>query len=246
MSMRVVVLGATRGMGREVARRLAERGDHLVLLGRKQADLDAAQADLEGRGAAEVVTRVFDLADADAFEPAIDAAASALGTLDAVVVTASLFGTQEDLEADLGVTAQLLDVNFTKTILFCEVARTRLMEMGGGSLVVFSSVAGDRGRRSNGLYSATKAGLSHYLEALDHRFHDQGLHTLCVKPGFIRTGMTEGLDEPPFTGEPDEVSRLVVAAMDRKAPMVYAPRIWQLVMLVISFLPRFVMRRVGF
>lgn len=246
MSQRIAIVGATRGMGREVARRLAERGDHLALLGRDPEALEAAKADLAARGAADVSIVAFDLADAEGHGPALVQASRALGKLDAVVLTAGLFGTQEQLEADADLRARVLDVNFTKTILFCEHARTLLLEQGGGSLVVFSSVAGDTARKTVGLYGATKAGLSHYLGSLDRRYHSQGLHVLLVKPGFVRTGMTAGLKEPPFAGEPAAVSRDVVAAMSRRAAVVYTPRIWQLVMLVVMHLPRFVMRKVGF
>lgn len=244
--MKVVLLGATKGMGRELARRLAERGDTLVLLGRHPADLEAEAADLGVRGARAVATLPCDLADASSHATALDAAWAALGHVDAVVVTAGLFGTQEQLEADRALLAATLDLNLTKTILFCEEARTRLLDQGGGRLVVFSSVAGDRGRKTVGLYGATKAGLSHYLDALDHRYRSQGLVTTCVKPGFVRTGMTHGLKEPPFAADPDEVAAIVVDAIDRRLPKVYAPAIWRLVMLVIVHLPRFVMRRVGF
>jgi short-subunit dehydrogenase len=96
------------------------------------------------------------------------------------------------------------------------------------------------------LYGAAKAGLSRYLEGLDHRYHAQGLRVVCVKPGFVRTGMTAGLPEPPFAGDPEDVARLVLRAIDRGTPVVYAPGIWRWVMLVIRLLPRAVMRRVGF
>jgi short-subunit dehydrogenase len=96
------------------------------------------------------------------------------------------------------------------------------------------------------LYGAAKAGLTRYLEGLDHRFRAKGLRTICVKPGFVRTGMTEGLKSPPFAGEPDAVARDVVQAIDAGRPVVYTPGIWALVMLVIRWLPRFVMRRIGF
>ncbi|MCB9683313.1 MAG: SDR family NAD(P)-dependent oxidoreductase [Alphaproteobacteria bacterium] len=244
--MRVAVLGATRGMGREVARRLAERGDTLVVLARDAGAGEAMATDLRIRGARDTAFVPCDLADPTTFAPALDAATAFLHQLDAVVVTAGLFGTQEQLEDDLDLCARVLDVDFTKTILFCEHARTRLLERGGGTLVVFSSVAGDRGRKTTGLYGATKAGLSHYLESLDHKFRSAGLVTITVKPGFIRTGMTAGLKEAPFAADADDVAPLVVKAMDRAAPVVYTPRIWQLVMLVIRYLPRFVMRRVGF
>jgi decaprenylphospho-beta-D-erythro-pentofuranosid-2-ulose 2-reductase len=161
-------------------------------------------------------------------------------------VTAGLFGTQDALEQDIEFTAAMLNVNFTNTILFCEEARRRLLASGGGTLCVFSSVAGDRGRKPVILYGATKAGLSHYLEGLDHKFRSQGLVTTCVKPGFVKTGMTAGLKPPPFSGEPDAVAKLVLKAIDAKHPIVYAPGIWRWVMCVIKRLPRCVMRRIQF
>jgi short-subunit dehydrogenase len=121
-----------------------------------------------------------------------------------------------------------------------------MLARGGGTLCVFSSVAGDRGRKPVGIYGASKAGLSHYLESLDHKYREDGLVTICVKPGFVKTGMTEGLKPPPFAGEPDAVARQVVRAIDRGTPLIYAPTIWRLVMMVIQNLPRVVMRRVGF
>jgi decaprenylphospho-beta-D-erythro-pentofuranosid-2-ulose 2-reductase len=137
-------------------------------------------------------------------------------------------------------------VNFTGTVMFCEAARKRLLARGGGTLCVFSSVAGERGRKPVILYGAAKAGLSAYLEGLDHKFRAAGLRTVCVKPGFVKTSMTDGLKPPPFAGEPDGVARTVLRAIDRGTPVVYAPPIWALVMLVIRSLPRFVMRRIGF
>ncbi len=244
--MNVVILGATRGMGREVARLLAERGDALVLLGRDLQPLEAIAADFRIRGARSVVTARCDLADAATFGPALDFAITTFGRIDAVVLSAALFDTQERLEADKERLLAVLDVDFTKTIVFCEHARERLLAAGGGKLVAFSSVAGDRGRKTVGLYGAAKAGLSHYLESLDHKYRAAGLVTVTVKPGFVRTGMTAGLKEPPFAGNPDAVARDVVRALDRGAPLVYTPTIWALVMFVIRLLPRFVMRRVGF
>ena len=85
-----------------------------------------------------------------------------------------------------------------------------------------------------------------YLEALDHKYHAQGLHVLCVKPGFVKTGMTAGLKPPPFAGEPEQVARDVLRAMDARRALLYTPRMWALVMLVIRLLPRFVMRKIGF
>src|SRR5262249_49401254 len=121
-------------------------------------------ADLGARsGAAAAGTAPCDLERPDTFAPALAAAEAALGGLETVVVTAGAFGTQDELEADPERTRRLLTVNFTGTVLFCEEARRRLLARGGGTLCVFSSVAGERGRKPVVLYGATKAGLSHYL-----------------------------------------------------------------------------------
>lgn len=251
--MRAAILGATKGMGRALARLLAERGDRLFLLGRDLDDLERSARDLEVRGggqAESVGTALCDLERPETFAPALAAAETRLGGLDAVVVTAAEFARQEVLEADPRRLLRLLEVNFTGTVLFCEEARRRLLEAvargGAGRLCVFSSVAGDRARKPVVLYGATKAGLSYYLEGLDLRHRAGGLRVVTVKPGFVRTTMTRDLEPPPFTGEPEAVARDVVRALDRGTPVLYTPRAWRWVMLVVRNLPRVVRRRVGF
>jgi decaprenylphospho-beta-D-erythro-pentofuranosid-2-ulose 2-reductase len=245
---RFVILGATRGMGRSLARKLVERGDWVALLGRDGAELEKSAADLHARGTpgVRVTTGLCDLERPDTFRPALESAEQGLEGLDVVVVTAGLFATQEQLEADPSLALRVLAVDFANTVLFCEEARKKLLLRGGGTLCVFSSVAGDRGRKPVVLYGAAKAGLSAYLEGLDHRFKSQGLTTVCVKPGFVRTQMTEGLKEPPFASEPDEVADTVLQGIDAGTPVVYAPPIWRAVMSAIKAMPRFVMRRVKF
>jgi short-subunit dehydrogenase len=234
-------------MGRAVARRLAERGASLCLLGRNAAELEASARDLEARGAVRpVATAALDLARTEDFPAALQAADRALGEFDTVVITAGDFASQEDLAQSPERLARLLHVNFTATVVLCQMAAEALAARGGGTLCAFSSVAGDRPRRSNFLYGASKAGLSAFLEGLGLAYGDRGVKVVCVKPGFVRTGMTEGLPAPPFAGDPDPVSRVVLRAMDRGRPVVYAPPIWRWVMLVIRALPRAVMRRISF
>ncbi len=246
--MKVAILGATRGMGRCVARQLAERGDSLFLLGRNPEDLERSARDLEQRagGTQRVGTAFCDLEDPAGFDAALDAADESLGQFDVMVVTAGFFATQDALERDRELCRRLVTVNFANTIVFCEAVRERLLARGGGTLCVLSSVAGDRARKPVVLYGASKAGLSAYLEGLDHKYRSQNLFTVCIKPGFVRTSMTEGLKPPPFAGDPEHVARIVVRAIDQKTPVRYAPRIWALILLVIRSLPRFVMRRIGF
>lgn len=246
--MKAVVLGGTSGIGREIARRLAERGDDVFLLGRDPADLERSAADLRARKPrdAEVGHASCDLERPEQFASAPDAADAALHGFDAVIVTAAMFATQEALEADVELARRLSTVNFANTVAFCEQARKRLLARGGGRLAVLSSVAGERGRKPVAIYGAGKAGLSHYLESLDHKFHAAGLSVLCVKPGFVKTAMTAGLRPPPFAGAPERVAKDIVHAMERRKPILYTPRVWALIMFVIRWLPRFVMRKIGF
>lgn len=245
--MNVVILGGTKGIGRAVARVLAGRGDRLFLLGRDEADLARSCADLDARAGRAVAagSARCDLGAPDTFAPALAAAAAALGSIDTVLVTAADFATQDVLEGDLERTRRLLTVNFAHTVVFCEHARASLPPQGG-TLCVVSSVAGDRGRKPVILYGASKAGLSRYLEGLDHKYRGAGLKVVCVKPGFVTTGMTAGLKPPPFAGEPHQVARDIVKAIDRGTPVVYTPAVWALVMMVIRWLPRAVMRRAEF
>jgi len=245
--VKVVLLGATRGMGRALAQELARRGESLFLLGRDASELERSARDLEIRGARGPVRHApCDLLDATGFAAALDAADAALEGFDTVILTAGLFAAQEKLEKDAALLRDLLLANFAHSVLFCEEARRRLLARGGGTLCAFSSVAGDRGRKPVVLYGASKAGLSGYLEGLDHRYRSQGLVTICVKPGFVKTGMTADLEPPPFAGEPEAVAAQVARALERGTPLVYAPSVWRWVMLLIRQLPRAVMRRVSF
>lgn len=244
----VAILGATRGMGRAVARRFVERGDAVAILGRDADEATRSAVDLKARGTpgARVISVRCDLEQPQDFARALAEAEEGLMGLDTVVVTAGLFATQDALEADPVLAHKVLSIDFANTVMFCEEARKKLLTRGGGTLCVFSSVAGDRARKPVVLYGAAKAGLSAYLEGLDHKFRSQGLVTVCVKPGFVRTGMTEGLKVPPFAGDPDDVAAIVIDAIDAGSPVVYAPGAWRAVMTAIKAMPRFIMRRVRF
>ena len=246
--MKAVVFGGTAGIGRAVAQQLAGRGDSVFLLGRDAAALERSAADLTARHPRQERSSwaLCDLEAPSGFASALEAADAALGGFDAVIVTAGMFATQAQLEADVELARRLTTANFANTVAFCEHARARLLKRGGGWLTVVSSVAGDRGRKPVAIYGSSKAGLSTYLEAMAHKYRASGLWVLTVKPGFVKTGMTAGLKTPPFAGEADGVARDILAAMDRKRPLIYTPGIWRLVMLVIRNLPRAVMRKIEF
>lgn len=244
--MKVVLLGGTRGIGRAIARALATRGAELFVLGRDPEALARSCSDLALRGAAKVGSAPCDLLAPAGFEAALSEAEAALGGLDTVILTAGIQADQATLESDPALLERVLCVDFVHTVAFCEAARRRLLARGGGTLCVLSSVAGDRARAPIALYGAAKAGLTHYLEGLDHGYRRAGLRTVCVKPGFVRTGLTDGLPEPPFAADPEAVARSVLRAIERGHPVVYAPPIWRAVMAMVRALPRALMRRLRF
>jgi len=246
--VKAALLGGTRGIGRALGRLLAEKGHDVCLLGRNVEDLERSADDLRIRSASgkAVSAALCDLLRPETFGPSLDEAAAKLEGLDCVIVTAASFAAQERLESDRLLTRELLTTNFTNTVLFCEEARERLLARGGGTLCVLSSVSGERARKPVILYGATKAGLSAYLEGLDHKFRSRGLKTITVKPGFVKTGMTAGLAPPPFAGEPEGVAKDILNAIGRGTPVVYTPAMWRWVMLGIRNLPRFAMRRIEF
>jgi NAD(P)-dependent dehydrogenase (short-subunit alcohol dehydrogenase family) len=244
--VKTTLFGATRGIGRAIARELAARGDSLFLLGRDEAELARSAGDLALRGARATGFAHCDLFEPAGFEPALARAEAALGGLDTVIVSAGIQAAQAELERDPELLERVLLADFVHSVRFCEAARRRLLARGGGTLCVLSSVAGDRARAPIALYGAAKAGLSHYLEGLDHGYRRQGLRTVCVKPGFVRTGLTDGLPEPPFASDPEVAARSVVRAIEHGRPVVYAPPVWRVVMAVIKALPRAVLRRARF
>jgi short-subunit dehydrogenase len=145
--MKAVLFGATRGMGRATARLLAKRGESLFLLGRELEALERSARDLEARGAAAPVgTALCDLLAPEGFETALDAADHALGGFDTAILSAGLFAPQNQLEDDTSLRRNLLVADFASSVEWCEAVRKRLLARGGGTLCVFSSVAGDRGR----------------------------------------------------------------------------------------------------
>lgn len=241
---KVVFLGATAGIGRAVARRMAERGDRLVLLGRDADALAASARDLSLRGGHGTIPTVrCDLREPATIGPALARADELLGGFDVAVTTAGVFGLQSDVSADEALRDAVLETNFAGTIRFCEAARARMLARGGGTLCAFSSVAGERGRKKTVVYGATKAGLSHYLEALDHAYRDAGLRTVCIKPGFVHTRMTAHLRPTPFATDAETIAPMILDAIDRGTPVAYVPPVWRCVMAVIKRLPRAVMRK---
>lgn len=214
----------------------------VVLAGRPGAGLDAAAQRLTSAGVAGVVTTPFDAADAPSHQGVIDAIFDA-GDIDIVLLAFGVLGDQMEVEANPALAVEMATVNYTGAVsVGLHVAR-RLRQQGHGHLVVLSSVAGDRARRSNYVYGSTKAGLDAFAQGLGDALAGSGAGVLVVRPGMVRTRMSAGLPEAPLTSDPDEVAQVIVTALRKGKHTAYAPGPLRLLMTAVKAVPRPIFRK---
>lgn len=242
MTKRVVVLGALSDIAVALLRRYASEGAEVLLVARDAARLDALSDDLRIRGAA-VHVDVRDLAAPEGPD-GLAARCAVLGEIDVVVLAYGTLGDQRALETDLASARALIDTNFGSAAVWCLAAAAILERQGRGTLAVIGSVAGDRGRQSNYLYGATKAGLATLVEGLDHRLARSGARALLVKPGFVATAMTAHIPaKGALWASPETVATIIRTSIDRGRAVTYAPGFWRFIMLIIRNVPRAIFHR---
>jgi decaprenylphospho-beta-D-erythro-pentofuranosid-2-ulose 2-reductase len=192
-------------------------------------------------------TRVvaFDADATDTHEAAVDAALGALDglDLDVAIVAFGVLGDQERAKRDAAAAVALARTNFVGAVSVLTLLGERLRAQGHGSIVVLSSVAGERARQANYPYGATKAGLDAFAQGLGDALARSGVHVMVVRPGFVHTKMTAGRKAAPLSTDAASVARDVVAGLERRADVVWSPRALRLVFAVMRHLPRTVWRR---
>ncbi len=235
----VAIFGATSDIAGAVARRYAEQGARLVLVGRAAAALATAAADLGVRGAPEVAVQTADFADLAAL-PAVAAAAwDRFGGIDVALVAYGSLPDQAACERDPEAAAAALALNFSSPALLIGDLAARFEARGRGTIAAISSVAGDRGRKSNYVYGAAKGGMQRFLEGLRHRLHASGVAVLDIRPGFVSTKMTAHLNgKGPLWAAPDAVAADILRAVGKRRAVLYTPWFWRLIMALIRALPR--------
>lgn len=228
-------------MARAIARAYAAQGHPLQLAARDRERLSADAKDLEIRYMAAVSTYEFDALDTASHPTFWDSLSPKPET---VVCAIGLLGNQKTAETDWPSAATILRSNFEGPASILSIAAAAMETKGRGCIIAFSSVAGDRGRASNYYYGSAKAGLTTLLSGLRNRLAEKGVHVVTVKPGFVATRMTAGMDTPKFlTAQVEEVAKAVLAAEKNGRDIVYVRRIWFWVMMVIRLLPEFLFKR---
>ena len=238
----LLVLGGTSEIALATARRLIARRTRTVwLAGRPSPALEEAAGQLRGLGA-DVHTVAFDALDPASHE-AVLGKVFAEGDVDMVLLAFGLLGDQARDEREPEAAVRVAQTNYTGAVSAGLVCARSLQSQGHGSLVVMSSVAGERARRANFIYGSSKAGLYAFAQGLGDALHGTGVHVMVVRPGFVRTRMTAGLPEAPLATTPEAVATAVELGLRRRTETVWVPGTLRVVMAALRHLPRGVFRR---
>jgi len=241
---KVVVLGATSGIAVEVQRQLARGACELLLVARSPKRLASLQADLLVRGAPQVLIFPADLSSIPEHKGILEFACREFPDFDTVLLAYGSMHTQKDSERLVGVLLEELQVDFVSAAAILTLFAAELERRRVGCIAAITSVAGDRGRRSNYVYGSAKGGLSLFLQGLRSRLHPAGVSVITVKPGPVQTAMTDGLPNASRFADPQQVARDIVRGLDRGSPdVLYTPRIWRYIMIAVKWVPEIIFKR---
>ena len=244
----VLIFGATSAIAEAMARRLAARGARLALVARDGPKLAAIQADLQVRHGPQAVVFTA-LADLDVLADhggLVAAASQALGRIDLALVAHGSLPDQAACETDVAQALAQLHTNGVSAVSLCGHLANLLQAQASGSLVVITSVAGDRGRPSNYVYGSAKGLVSRYLQGLRARLWRHGVAVIDLRPGFVITPMTAGFDRTgPLWMSADRIAVGALAAIDSRREVAYLPGFWRVIMAVICAIPEKLFKRLS-
>lgn len=242
----VLVFGGTSDIAEATLRRLvAHRTRRVVLAGRDVDRLGEIAEDLRARGATLVECVPFDAVDTATHEALVDDVFERVGDIDLVLVAFGVLGEQADAEQHAAAAVEVARVNYLGAVSVLTPTAEQLRAQGHGTLVVLSSVAGERARESNYVYGSTKAGLDAFAQGLSDRLVGTGASVMIVRPGFVHTKMTAGLKPAPLAATPDAVADAILDGLAAGRTIVWVPRTLRPVMSVLRHLPRPVFRRLA-
>jgi len=244
---RALLIGGTSEIGLAILRELIRKGPlEVSLLGREARSLEEAAEALREEGA-RLVEPVdgLEAQRTESHHELVERAFGLIGGVDVAIVAVGVLGERGGMPSDISHALDVLDVNVRGAgSLLMQVAQ-RMKDSGGGTVIVLSSAAAERPRRTNAVYCASKAGIDSLAQGLSDALRPDGVEVLVVRPGFVRTRMTAGLPEPPLSCDPEDVARATVAGLQSGAQTVWAPPPLRWVMIAMKLLPRPLFRRLS-
>ena len=242
---KILVLGATSGIAEATCRIWAAQGASLFLVARNADKLAAVAADLKTRGASYIDYAVCDLDDTAQHASLLTHAINSLGGMDVAYLAHGVLGDQPTGERDFNAAAQVLHTNFISPVSLLTWLANYCVQRKSGVLAVITSVAGDRGRKSNYIYGSSKAALSAFLGGLRNRVDREGVTVLNIKPGPTRTAMTAGMPGAEKMADVNAVAATIVKAIAKRVDNLYVPFQWGPIMFIISHIPESIFKKLN-
>lgn len=238
MGKTIVILGATSAIAIATAREFVKTEScHFILVGRQEQSLLALRDDLIIRKALSAHVVLSDFRKVEAAKNCVEEIKKISPKIDVLFVAYGVLGDQKTAYKDSEQTEALIGINFTSQAAYLAAFIPLFESQQFGSIAVISSVAGDRGRQSNFIYGAAKAGMSVYLDGLRHHLYKYKCHVLTIKPGFIDTPMTAGFKKGALWATPEKIAPTIVKAIQKRKTEIYVPGFWRVIMAIIKALP---------
>jgi short-subunit dehydrogenase len=239
---KIVVFGSTSGIAEAYLRLVAKNGVSLILVARDGSKLDIQSADLKARGAKSVQTFTMDFSNFDSHGNVVKRCFES-GPVDLVLIAQGAAAPQAEMETDFNKTMECFEINLLSLVSICNQLIPYFEKQKYGQIAGISSPAGDRGRQTNFIYGASKAGVQVYLAGLRGRLFGFGVNVLDIRPGFVSTRMTASMKQGPLFASPDAVAKGINRAIMRRKSVVYLPWFWCGIMLIIRNIPELIFKR---
>jgi short-subunit dehydrogenase len=243
--MKIMIIGATSALAHETAKHFARNGAELFLVGRSSEKLEVVASDLKVRGARRIETCLLDLGDLARHRELWDRALAALGELDVLLIAYGTLGDQLKCELSVEETLREFNNNCTSVISLLTLSANYFEQRRRGCIAVISSVAGDRGRKSNYVYGTAKAALTTFLQGLRNRLSSSGVTVVTVKPGFVATPMTAHMKRGLLMADGQTVGQGIYEAVMKRKDVVYLPWFWQPIMFIVKSIPESLFKRLS-
>lgn len=246
MSKKILIIGATSSMAEHCARIWSVEANHeFILVGRNKSNLERIASDLHVRNtSSKTSVEVIDFSDISMISDFIDRI-HAKSPIDIALIAHGSLPDQGACQQDISKVNDVLNLNGISPVLFSEKIAQKMEQEGKGTIAIIGSVAGERGRKSNYVYGSAKGLVTRYAEGLQHRFASSVVKVVLIKPGPTDTPMTSHLKEQGAKlASVDGVAEVIVKAIEKGTPTVYAPTKWALIMLIIRSLPKFIFNKI--